>query len=74
MSPLQVSEAGAGLLAYPGGGALLSLARALYQDAEVRYPLLSFIIFFESHPPHKTVNLISQLVIVNTKLTFLWGS
>ena len=35
MSPLQVSEAGPGLLAYPGGGALLSLARALYQDAEV---------------------------------------
>ena len=33
-----------------------------------------YYLVLESQPPHKTVNLIFQLVIVKNKLTILWGS
>ena len=32
------------------------------------------VLVLESRLPHKTVNLLFQLVLVNNKLTIVWGS
>ena len=43
-------------------------------DTEEVY-LTKFIhqLVLESHPPHETVNLIFQKVMVNNRVTILWG-